>query len=98
MSATVAIAAPSAADALTTQEKLLFAQAVYKVGAAAWTVISELLTSHPLCEMTGKTFTPGQCESIYVDLMTSIGQNVYVISTSYLLRELNIHTDPLLTP
>jgi bromodomain-containing protein 8 len=76
MSAHEVAASPSAADALTTQEKLLFAQAVYKVGAAAWTVIAELLTSHPLSEMNGKIFTPELSEAIYVDLMTSTGQNV----------------------
>jgi len=80
MSAPEAVTAPSASDSLTTQEKLLFAQAVYKVGAAAWDVISNLLTSHPLSEMNGKVFSPEQCETIYVGLMTSIGQNVWVTS------------------
>jgi len=72
------VPSPGVSVALSTQEKLLFAQAVYKVGAAAWNVISNLLTSHPLCEMTGRSFTPEQCEAIYIDLMTSTGHNVYV--------------------
>lgn len=74
---TVETHAPSIADSLTTQEKLLLAQAVYKVGAAAWTTISQLLTSHPICvSRPADTFSPSACEELYVALMTSIGQNV----------------------
>ena len=65
------------ADELYTQEKLLLSQAVYKVGAVAWPIVSKLLSDHPVC--TGRPaglFTPESCESAYIGLMTSIGQNV----------------------
>jgi hypothetical protein len=67
----------SPADQLTTQEKLLLAQAVYKVGAAEWTTISSLLTQHPICTARpAALFSAQSCEKLYVALMTVIGQNV----------------------
>ena len=66
-----------AASRLTTQEKLLLAQAVHKVGAANWPAISKLLVEHPCCKhRPGELFTPESCEAEYVGLMQSIGQNV----------------------
>lgn len=77
--AATATATETTADQLSTQEKLLFAQAVYKVGAAAWSSVSSLLLAHPVCTAKSKdAFSPAGCEALYVDLMTSIGQNVYV--------------------
>ncbi len=77
---TEATSAPSPADRLTTQEKLLLAQAVYKLGAVAWPVVSKLLLQHPCCAgRDEELFLPEDCESSYIGLMTSIGINVYVI-------------------
>jgi hypothetical protein len=74
---TLATTTATTADQLSTQEKLLFAQAVYKVGAAAWANVSSLLLAHPVCTAKSKdAFSPSGCEAIYVELMTSIGQNV----------------------
>ena len=79
---------PPPAGALTTQEKLLLSQAVYKVGAAAWETISGLLRDHPIIQgRPADLFTPEACEQSYVALMGSIGQNVYVFP-------LRIHTGP----
>lgn len=64
-------------DRLTVQEKLLFAQAVYKVGAADWPVVSKLLLAHPcLIGRPPDYFTPEACEATYVALMGSIEINV----------------------
>jgi bromodomain-containing protein 8 len=66
----------------STQEKLLLAQAVYKLGAAQWEGISKLLLEHPvLLESRGadeavELFSPKACEEGYVGLMTDIGVNV----------------------
>jgi len=77
-------ATATTADQLSTQEKLLFAQAVYKVGAAAWSNVSSLLLAHPVCTAKAKdAFSPAGCEALYVDLMTSIGQNVCVLPRAY---------------
>ncbi|GFZ48613.1 hypothetical protein JCM24511_06361 [Saitozyma sp. JCM 24511] len=62
---------------LTTQEKLLLSQAVYKLGALQWPNISKLLLSHPCCrDRPAELFTPEGCEESYVGLMTAIGVNV----------------------
>lgn len=62
---------------LTTQEKLLLSQAVYKLGALQWPNISKLLLSHPCCRgRPAELFTPEGCEESYVGLMTAIGVNV----------------------
>jgi len=75
-------AAPSPADRLTTQEKLLLSQAVYKLGAVAWPVVSKLLLEHPCCAGRGRElFSAEACEAYYIGLMTSIGMNVYVFSS-----------------
>lgn len=74
--------APSitAPNHLTTQEKLLLSQAVYKLGAVAWPVVSGLLLEHPCCAgRNAAYFSPEGCEENYVTLMTSIGINVYVL-------------------
>ena len=75
---TTAIAAPAApADKLTTQEKLLLSQAVYKFGAVAWPVVSKALSLHPVCQgRPSELFDAQACEASYVALMTSIEQNV----------------------
>jgi bromodomain-containing protein 8 len=69
----------SPAGQYTTQEKLLLAQAVYKVGAIAWPVVSTLLTEHPLIRDRSRPtelFSAQSCEAAYIALMRSIGQNV----------------------
>lgn len=79
------------ADNLTTQEKLLLSQAVYKVGAANWPVVSQLLLAHPCLVGRPPTyFTPEACENTYVSLMKGIEINVYV--------ELGGIADPSPTP
>lgn len=68
---------PSPADRLTVQEKLLLAQAVYKVGAANWPAVSKLLKAHPcVVDRPPDLFLPKACEAIYVALMTSIDINM----------------------
>lgn len=67
------------AQRYSTQEKLLLAQAVHKLGAAQWEGISSLLVNHPcLVEKEGRDelFNPKACEEAYVGLMTGIGVNV----------------------
>lgn len=62
---------------LTVQEKLLFSQAVYKVGAASWTQVSNLLNDHPCTKgRPAQYFTPKACEATYVTLMKGIEVNV----------------------
>jgi bromodomain-containing protein 8 len=66
---------------LTTQEKLLISQAVYKLGAVNWEKISALLENHPVIEARPKEwFDATTVEAYYVGLMTETGQNVYVLS------------------
>jgi bromodomain-containing protein 8 len=67
----------AAVDQLTVQEKLLLAQAVYKVGAADWPTVSKLLSEHP-CHIgrPPELFSPEACEASYVALMTGIEINV----------------------
>jgi bromodomain-containing protein 8 len=65
----------------STTEKLLLAQAVYKLGAAKWEEISKLLTEHPCvtdrtAQAKDELFSPKACEEGYVGLMTDIGINV----------------------
>jgi bromodomain-containing protein 8 len=63
----------------TTQEKLLLAQAIYKLGAVQWPVISQMLIDHPCCAgRSGELFSPEACEAAYVNLMAAAGMNVYV--------------------
>lgn len=71
------MAEPVSVEHLTVQEKLLLSQAVYKVGAVNWDVISKLLVEHP-CIVGRPTeyFSPEACEQAYVALMTSIEINV----------------------
>jgi bromodomain-containing protein 8 len=65
---------------LTTQEKLLISQAVYKLGAVNWEKISSLLENHPVIDGRPKEwFDATTVEAYYVGLMTEIGQNVYVL-------------------
>lgn len=62
---------------LSTQEKLLLSQAVYKLGALDWEKISGLLVNHPVLEgSTAEWFDTKTCEAYYVGLMTEIGINV----------------------
>ncbi|KAK8853125.1 hypothetical protein IAR55_003826 [Kwoniella newhampshirensis] len=70
--------APSTlSDRLTVQEKLLLAQAVYKLGALSWPAVSKLLVAHPCCiNRPLELFSPQACEGSYVGLMTGIGINV----------------------
>ncbi|ORY26701.1 hypothetical protein BCR39DRAFT_540478 [Naematelia encephala] len=66
-------------DSYTTQEKLLLAQAVHKLGAVAWPAVSKLLVEHPCIAGAGRPerlFTPEGCEAGYVALMGDIGMNV----------------------
>ncbi|OWZ63643.1 hypothetical protein AYX15_04446 [Cryptococcus neoformans] len=69
-------------DPLTTQEKLLLSQAVYKLGAFSWAEVSSLLLDHPCIKdatphaRPAKLFTPERCEGIYKELMGAIGINV----------------------
>ncbi|EAL19230.1 hypothetical protein CNBH3290 [Cryptococcus deneoformans B-3501A] len=69
-------------DSLTTQEKLLLSQAVYKLGAFSWAEVSSLLLDHPCIKdatphaRPAKLFTPERCEGIYKELMGAIGINV----------------------
>lgn len=73
----------SPASRYTTQERLLLSQAVYKLGALAWAVVSGLLLQHPCClDRPADLFSPEGCEGAYVGLMGSIGQNVYVCNSS----------------
>lgn len=69
-----------AVDKMTVQDKLLLAQAVYKVGASNWTVVSKLLTEHPCCKDRSELFSPENCENSYVALMKGIEVNVYAIA------------------
>lgn len=65
------------AQQYTTQEKLLLAQAVHKLGAVQWPAISKLLTEHPcFIGRPGELFSPEACEGAYVGLMTDVGINV----------------------
>lgn len=74
------MAAPTdPAPGLTIQEKLLLSQAVYKLGAIAWPAVSQLLLGHPCVRgRPDALFGPEACEKHYVELMTSIGQNMCV--------------------
>ncbi|WWD19540.1 hypothetical protein CI109_104001 [Kwoniella shandongensis] len=79
MTATVAPASGNSplSDRLTVQEKLLLAQAVYKLGALSWPAVSKLLVAHPCCITRPKDlFSAEACEGSYVELMTGIGINV----------------------
>ncbi|WVQ84935.1 hypothetical protein IAT38_007098 [Cryptococcus sp. DSM 104549] len=62
---------------LTTQQKLLLAQAVYKYGVS-WPAASKALVGHPCCKaLAGEgVFSAQECEGMYVELMTGIGVNV----------------------
>jgi len=74
---------------LTTQEKLLVAQAVHKLGAVNWEKISELLENHPVIEGRPKEwYDATTVEAYYVGLMTEIGINVYVCSLQTRLRSI----------
>lgn len=68
----------TAVEKMTVQDKLLLAQAVYKVGASSWQIVSNLLTEHPCCKDRPELFTPEACEESYVSLMKGIEVNVYV--------------------
>jgi hypothetical protein len=64
---------------LSTSEKLLVAQAVYKYGAVDWQKISALLENHPVVvaqERPKEWFDVPTVEAYYVGLMTEIGINV----------------------
>lgn len=64
---------------LSTQEKLLIAQAIYKFGALNWEKISGLLQAHPLIReknVPNDWFGPAAVEAYYVGMMTEIGINV----------------------
>ncbi|WVR07773.1 hypothetical protein IAU60_004816 [Kwoniella sp. DSM 27419] len=64
-------------DQLTIQEKLLLAQAVYKLGAISWPEVSKALVQHPCCRgRPAEMFSPEACESNYVELMKGIEVNV----------------------
>lgn len=64
---------------LSTSEKLLISQAVYKLGALDWEKISGLLVNHPVIEgRPAEWFDAKTCEAYYVGLMTEAGINVYV--------------------
>lgn len=77
---------------LSTSEKLLIAQAVYKLGALDWEKISGLLVNHPVIEgRPAEWFDSKTCEAYYVGLMTEAGINVY--ATPYLIP-LILLTDP----
>lgn len=66
-------------ERMTTQEKLLLAQAVYKLGAVAWPEVSRLLLQHPCCAGRDQDiFTTEAIETAYVELMTGIGIMVCV--------------------
>jgi bromodomain-containing protein 8 len=72
----------------TTQEKLLLAQAVHKLGAVQWEAISTLLMEHPVLSERAvpereQLFSAKACEEGYVGLMTDIGINVYVYHTQH---------------
>ena len=75
---TSSIPVPAApADKLTTQEKLLLSQAVYKFGAVAWPVVSKALSVHPVVQgRPPELFDAQACETSYIALMTSIEQNM----------------------
>ncbi|WWC94807.1 hypothetical protein V866_001657 [Kwoniella sp. B9012] len=73
----VAPSVQSQAEKLTTQEKLLLSQAIYKLGAISWPAISKLLTSHPCCvNRPSELFSPEACEGIYMELMAGLEINV----------------------
>ncbi|OCF77235.1 hypothetical protein I204_01221 [Kwoniella mangroviensis CBS 8886] len=73
----VAPSTQSQAEKLTTQEKLLLSQAIYKLGAISWPAISKLLTSHPCCvNRPSELFSPEACEGIYMELMSGLEINV----------------------
>ncbi|WVQ67058.1 uncharacterized protein L199_005251 [Kwoniella botswanensis] len=73
----VAPSTQSQAEKLTTQEKLLLSQAIYKLGAISWPAISKLLTSHPCCvNRPSELFSPEACEGIYMELMAGLEINV----------------------
>ncbi|ODO05324.1 hypothetical protein L198_02017 [Cryptococcus wingfieldii CBS 7118] len=62
---------------LTTQEKLLLSQAIYKLGAFSWPQVSDLLLVHPSIKPRPKElFTPDRCEAMYKEMMGVIGINV----------------------
>lgn len=62
---------------LSTSEKLLIAQAVYKFGALDWDKISGLLANHPVVDgRPAEWFDTKTCEAYYVGLMTEAGINV----------------------
>lgn len=67
----------AASSPYTTQEKLLLAQAVHKLGAVQWPAISKLLVEHPCCAgRPEELFSPSACETAYVGLMADAGMNV----------------------
>lgn len=68
---------------LSTSEKLLISQAVYKLGALDWEKLSGLLVNHPVIEgRPAEWFDAKTCEAYYVGLMTEAGINVYVLFSS----------------
>ena len=71
---------------LSTSEKLLISQAVYKLGALDWEKLSGLLVNHPVIEgRPAEWFDAKTCEAYYVGLMTEAGINVYVFPSSTVL-------------
>nr|ODN94060.1 hypothetical protein L203_00235 [Cryptococcus depauperatus CBS 7841] len=67
------------AGQLSTQEKLLLSQAVYKLGAINWPRVSQLLRDHPCIQGKSQAlFSPESCENIYKELMGAINMNVPV--------------------
>lgn len=84
---------PTITAQYTTQEKLLLAQAVHKLGAVQWPDISTLLVQHPCCAgRPGELFSPEACEAAYVSLMAEAGMNVCVPIPSF------PHMLPAVTP
>ncbi|KAI0320806.1 hypothetical protein OF83DRAFT_1257816 [Amylostereum chailletii] len=59
----------SASD-LSTQERLLFSQAIHACGADDWVKISQILSVHPLIAKPKQdAFTPEVCQTLYVHLI-----------------------------
>lgn len=72
---------PNVADRLTAQEKLLLAQAVYKLGASAkaWPGVAAQLKAHPcVADRPPDLFVPAACEAAYNSLMAGLDITMWV--------------------
>lgn len=60
-------------ESLSSRERLLFAQAVYELGSAAWPEVSKLMARHPMVSKPKSFFNFAHCTDIYRDLMSAAG-------------------------